>query len=55
MNRPTYIIQKVDDYSYAFFSVGKKGVILKIVAFEEIEENRYNLGFGNYDFSTDTV
>ena len=55
MNRPTYIIQKVDGYSYAFFSVGKNGVILKIVAFEEIEENRYNLGFGDYDFSTGTV
>lgn len=55
MNKPTYTIQKADDYSYAFFSIGKNGVILKVVAFEHIEEKRYNLGFGDYDFSTQTV
>jgi hypothetical protein len=47
--------RKADEFSYAFFSVGKNGVILKVVAFENIEEKRYNLGFGDYDFSTQTV
>ncbi|TAG42979.1 MAG: hypothetical protein EAZ32_00370 [Cytophagia bacterium] len=28
---------------------------MKVVAFEHIEEKRYNLGFGDYDFSTQTV
>ena len=55
MNKPIYTIQQADEYSYAFFSVGKNGIILKIVAFEQIEGNRYNLGFGDYDFLTEEV
>ena len=55
MTLPKYPIQNIDENSYAFMSVGKNGIILKLVAFENIEGDLYNLGFGDYDFSTGGV
>lgn len=32
---------------YIFRSIGKKGTIIKVVLYEHIKENRYNLSFGD--------
>ncbi len=55
MNQATYQVQVVEQNSYAFMSIGKKGIILKVVEFAEIREGIYNLGFGDYDFATKDV
>ncbi len=34
--------------AYGFQSIGKQGVINKIVIFDRIEKNRYNFGFGDF-------
>ena len=36
-------------------SVGPKGIILKVVELIEIRPNVFNLGFGDYDFSKNTI
>ena len=55
MTNPTYQTQSVDDNIYTFTSVGKKGIILKVVIFSEIRNNVYNLGFGDYNFKNDSI
>jgi len=50
MNKPTYEVQSYAEDSYFFLSTGKRGIILKVVEFAEINRNIYNLGFGDYDF-----
>ena len=55
MNKPIYPIEHTNEYSYAFLSIGSNGIILKIVAFDKIEGNIYNLGFGDYNFSDGTI
>lgn len=55
MTNPTYQTQSVDDNIYTFASIGKKGIILKVVIFSEIRDNVYNLGFGDYNFKNDSI
>ena len=55
MNKPIYPIEYTNEYSYAFLSVGVNGIILKMVAFDKIEGNIYNLGFGDYNFSDGSI
>ena len=33
----------------------KKGIILKVVVFDEIDTNTYNLGFGDYNFENEII
>ncbi len=44
-----------DKLLYVFFSEGKKGVITKVVIYEKIAPNHYNLAFGDYDSVTDNI
>ncbi|TAE12972.1 MAG: hypothetical protein EAZ95_11810 [Bacteroidetes bacterium] len=44
-----------DKLLYAFFSTGKRGIIAKVVIYEKTAPNHYNLGFGDYDHTTDNV
>lgn len=48
MNLPKYkvIPNEIGD-TYTFVSEGKKGMIYKIISFQEIEKGLYNLGFGD--------
>jgi hypothetical protein len=55
MNKPIYPVEIDEDNSFSFLSIGKKGIILKVVELAEIEKGIYNLGFGDYDFTTHTV
>jgi hypothetical protein len=55
MTNPTYQTQIVDENIYTFASIGKKGIILKVVIFSEIKDNVYNLGFGDYNFKNDSI
>jgi hypothetical protein len=55
MNKPTYQVEIEDENNFSFLSVGKKGIILKVVELAEIREDTYNLGFGDYNFINDTV
>ena len=55
MNKPTYHVQSLENLSYSFMSIGRNGIILKVVEFNEIRENVYNLGFGDYDFIENDV
>ena len=55
MNKPTYQTRTIADNIYSFTSVGKKGIILKVVIFTEISPNLYNLGFGDYDFENESI
>ena len=55
MKQDIYTFTKGDnDLVFTFFSIGKRGVIPKIVVFEYIKPNTYNLAFGDFDISTDT-
>ena len=56
MNEPTYRVDfdSENDY-YIFESIGTNGIIHKVVAFNKMEENLYNLGFGDYDLQSRTV
>jgi hypothetical protein len=50
MNEPIYPIKfSKRKKIYRFNSVGRKGIIPKVVRFTEIQENIYNLGFGDFD------
>lgn len=56
MNYPTYqSTYSPKEDRYVFESIGKKGKILKVVKFFEIQENLYNLGFGDFDSFTNQV
>jgi hypothetical protein len=55
MTKPTYQTQSVNENIYTFASIGKKGIILKVVIFSEINNNVYNLGFGDYNFKNDSI
>lgn len=39
---------------YTFFSIGKRGIIPKVVAFELTAPNHFNLAFGDFDIQTQT-
>ena len=55
MNKPTYQVETDKENSFYFLSIGNKGIILKMVELAEIGENIYNLGFGDYDFTSKTI
>ncbi|WP_435353643.1 DUF6934 family protein [Emticicia sp. SJ17W-69] len=55
MNQPTYKVQINDENTFSFISVGRKGLILKVVRFDEIEDEIFNLGFGDFDFEKQTL
>lgn len=55
MNQPTYKIQVNEENTYSFISVGRRGLILKVVRFDEIEPDIFNLGFGDFDFEKQTL
>ena len=55
MNKPTYHVQSIENLSYSFMSIGRNGIILKVVEFNEMSENVFNLGFGDYDFTKNDV
>ena len=55
MNKHTYPVEIEDDNIFSFLSIGKNGIILKMVEIAEIQEGVYNLGFGDYNFATESV
>ncbi len=55
MNQPTYKIQVNEENTYSFISVGRRGLVLKVVRFDEIESDIFNLGFGDFDFERQTL
>jgi hypothetical protein len=56
MNQPTYNVEYLfDKDSYVFESIGPNGSIYKVVIFSEIENGKYNLGFGDYDLLTNDI
>ncbi len=40
---------------FTFFSIGRKGIITKVVVYEHINENNFNLAFGDYNSVTQTI
>ncbi|WP_367209624.1 hypothetical protein [Sphingobacterium sp. R2] len=58
MHEEYYSFEKTPDiHYYEFFSIGPKGNIRKVIQFQQIniEENVYNLGFGDFDPSTKEI
>src|SRR6266496_2260219 len=50
MNLEKYSVVTDDDHTtYEFLSEGPKGTIKKIVFYQELEENIFNLAFGDWD------
>jgi hypothetical protein len=43
-----------DFYAYTFVSVGKQGEIAKLVAFQPVSDETYNLALVDYDETTET-
>jgi len=54
MNKPKYLYKTEDKFTiYEFVSQGQRGSVKKLVEYmETATENVYNLGFGDYDEST---
>jgi hypothetical protein len=40
-----------DNEVYIFFSNGPRGVVTKMIVFEEVGLNNFNVAFGDYDFN----
>ncbi len=58
MHEEYHSFEKTPDiHYYEFFSIGPKGNIRKVIQFQQIniEENVYNLGFGDFDPSTKEI
>jgi hypothetical protein len=59
MNKEPYEFESVvlegADVAYRFVSVGKKGNLTKLVAFQNIQANLYNLALLDYDEATKTI
>jgi hypothetical protein len=48
MGKDKYIVEAGEDHlTYTFYIVGTKGSILKIILYQKISENLYNLAFGD--------
>ena len=48
MGKEKYLVEAGEDHlTYTFYSVGPKGSILKIILYQKISENLYNLAFGD--------
>jgi hypothetical protein len=43
------------DYVLFFDSLGKNGIVTKVISFQYIDYNFYNLGFGDYNLETQTI
>lgn len=52
MNLETYPIEEVEPLIFTFVSKGKKGDIFKIIRYDLMSEDVYNLGFGDLDLKT---
>ena len=40
---------------YGFYSIGEKGIISKVVVFQKVSRNHFNLAFGDYDELKDEI
>lgn len=49
MKYPRYPVIASDDYTYDFFSEGPRGRIKKGIFYLQIEENFFNLAFGDWN------
>jgi hypothetical protein len=49
------IISATNHTTYEFFSEGPKGIIKKVILFQEIGKNTFNLAFGDWDKINKTV
>jgi len=49
MKYPKYPVEASDPYSYEFYSEGPMGRIRKIVLYEKIGNDLFNLGFGDWN------
>jgi hypothetical protein len=47
--QPKVLLSNPDFYAYTFVSVGKQGEIVKLVAFQPMGDNTYNLAMVDYD------
>jgi hypothetical protein len=56
MNQPVYktTYSSIED-RYVFESIGKNGKILNVVKFFEVDDDIYNLGFGDFNPITDQI
>lgn len=43
------VLTNIDHLTYEFISEGPRGAIKKIVMFQEVQENIFNLAFGDWD------
>jgi hypothetical protein len=56
MNEPLYDVKySASENQYVFESVGKNGTIIKVVQLVEMQDNVYNLGFGDFNPITGQV
>ncbi len=58
MNKPFYSFEELileGGYAYTFESVGKQGSITKLVFFQEIEPDLYNLALVDFDLATQAI
>lgn len=56
MHLNTYPLVASNDYrAYEFLSEGPKGYIKKVINFDEISDNIYNLGFGDWNEATHSM
>ncbi len=50
MNEPVYDVKySASENQYVFESIGKNGTIIKVVELVEMQDNVYNLGFGDFN------
>jgi hypothetical protein len=50
MNKPRYPVKADNEkHQYVFFSEGPMGSIRKVVLYEKLDEDFYNLGFGDWN------
>ena len=50
MNFKKYqLISTTDLFTYEFFSKGPNGTIRKFIYFQKIDDNQYNLAFGDWN------
>ena len=50
MKHPRYPVEASDNpYTYEFYSEGLRGIIKKTIIYSRIEENLFNLGFGDWN------
>jgi hypothetical protein len=56
MNEPVYDVKySAAENQYVFESIGKNGTIIKVVQLVEMQDNVYNLGFGDFNPITGQV